>query len=183
MAEWYETAPVVQSKGTGENWFEAAPMVEQPAEKPLLQSATERLRFFNDILTMGGWDKLQAAAKAAAGQGKYADLVTQERAKTTAAQKGLGTAEEIALRTAGIAPLMLTGGAFGAGARALEAAAPTAAATQVARAAASPVTTGGKIATGASEGALMSAAEAAGRDYSIPEAAATGFLLAVLCLD
>jgi len=177
MAEWYETAPVVQSKGTGENWFEAAPMVEQPAEKPLLQSATERLRFFNDILTMGGWDKLQAAAKAAAGQGKYADLVTQERAKTSTAQQGLGTAEEIALRTAGIAPLMLTGGLFGAGARALEAAAPTAAATQVARAAASPVTTGGRIATGASEGALMSAAEAAGRDYSIPEAAATGLLL------
>jgi hypothetical protein len=155
------------------SFADAAPSTE----KPLIQSATDKLRFFNDILTMGGWDKLQAAAKAAAGQGKYADLVTQERAKTSTAQQGLGTAEEIALRTAGIAPLMLTGGLFGAGARALEAAAPTAAATQVARAAASPVTTGGRIATGASEGALMSAAEAAGRDYSIPEAAATGLLL------
>jgi len=185
MAAWYESAPLVEGQETKKNWYEAAPLAERTveksaepaAEKPMLQSATEKLRFFNDILTMGGWDKLQAAAKAAAGQGKYADLATQERAKTSTAQQGLGTAEEIALRTAGIAPLMFGGGLFGAAARGAEAFAPTAAATQVARAAASPVTTGGRIATGASEGALMSAAEAAGRDYSIPEAAATGLLL------
>jgi hypothetical protein len=155
------------------SFADAAPSTE----KPLLQSATDKLRFFNDILTMGGWDKLQAAAKAAVNQKSYADLLAQERARTAEAQKGLGTAEEIALRTAGIAPLMLGGGLFGVAARGAEALAPATAATQMVRAAASPTTTTGRIGAGAAEAGLTSAAEAAGRDYNIPEAMTTGMLL------
>ena len=168
-------APVQNQSAAPSN--AAAFLGEPAAEKPMLQSATEKLRFFNDILTMGGWDKLQAAAKAAAGQGQYADLVAQERAKTVAAQKDLGTAEEIALRTAGIAPLMLGGGMFGVAARGAEALAPASAAAQAVRAAASPATTTGRIGAGAAEGGLMSAAEAAGRDQNVQDAMLTGLLL------
>lgn len=177
MAEWWESAPVVEQPQAAGNWYEAAPLAEAVPEKTLTQAATERLRFFNDILTMGAWDKLQAAARSAAGQGAYADLVQQERAKTAAAQRGLGTAEELALRTAGIAPLALGGGIFGTTARLAEGAAPTSAAAQALRAAATPTTTAGRIGAGISEGALIGAAEAAGRDYNIPEAALTGGLL------
>ena len=168
-------APAEEQKKQPSN--AAAFLSEPAAEKPMLQSATEKLRFFNDILTMGGWDKLQAAAKAAVGQKSYTDLLAQERAKTAEAQKGLGTAEEIALRTAGIAPLMLGGGMFGVAARGAEALAPTSTATQLVRAAASPTTTTGRIGAGASEAGLMSAAEAAGRDQNVAEATTTGMLL------
>lgn len=180
MANWWESAPVVEQQTTAapaaENWFESAPVVQQQ-QPSMVGAATERLRFFNDILTMGAWDKLQAAAKAAAGRGTYDDLVQQEQAKTASAKQGLGTAEELALRTAGIAPIFLSRGLFGIGAALSGGAAPTSAVTQALRAAAAPTTTAGKIGAGISEGALMGAAEAAGRDYNVPEAALTGGLL------
>lgn len=143
-----------------------------PVEQPLTvsQAATkavyDRLRYMNDILSFGAWDKLQAAAKAFGGNTQYADQLARERAATAASTAGLGTAEQIGYGLLASAPLAAVGGLGGAATRAVGLGAPT-----------MPATVGGRIGAGIAEGAAQGALEALGKDQSVTGGATTGAAL------
>ena len=173
MAEWWESAPVVESQAAAPpasaNWYEAAPVAQaQPltAGQTAAKAVYDRLRYMNDVLSFGAWDKLQAAAKAYGGDTKYADQLARERAATAASTAGLGTAEQIGYGLLASAPLAAVGGLGGVATRAAGLGAP-----------AMPATVLGRIGAGAAEGSAQGALEALGRDQSVAGGAATGAAL------
>lgn len=143
-----------------------------PQAQPLTagQAATkavyDRLRYMNDVLSFGAWDKLQAAAKSFGGNTQYADQLARERAATAASTAGLGTAEQIGYGLLASAPLAAVGGLGGAATRVAGLGAP-----------AMPATVTGRIGAGAAEGAAQGALEALGRDQSVTGGATTGAAL------
>jgi len=170
MAEWWESAPVVESQvaapPASANWYEAAPVAQaQPltAGQTAAKAVYDRLRYMNDVLSFGAWDKLQAAAKAYGGNTQYADQLAKERAATAASTAGLGTAEQIGYGLLAGAPLAAVGGLGGVATRAAGLGAP-----------AMPATVLGRIGAGAAEGSAQGALEALGRDQSVATGATTG---------
>jgi hypothetical protein len=172
MANWWESAPVVEQAQGADNWYAAAPIVQeqqpqQPAQLTPTQAGVkavyDRLRYMNDVLSFGSYDKLQALAKSYVQGGSYQDQLARERAATQASTAGLGTAEKIGYGLIASAPLAAVGGLGGAATRVAGLGAP-----------ALPATVGGRVGAGIAEGAAQGAVEALGRDQGLTESALTG---------
>lgn len=187
MANWWESAPLVEqpqpAAPSGMDWLQQAPLVQQEAAAPtptaqprtLTQAATERLRYVNDVLTLGGWDRLQAAARTALGGAPFQQALTEERAATQAARQSLSVPEQIGYGLVGAAPLAATGGVLGLlgrGATAAGAPATGAALTQAATTAAP--TLAQRAGIGAAEIGLQGALEAGLRGEDVSTGATTG---------
>jgi hypothetical protein len=172
MANWWESAPVVEQAQGADNWYAAAPLVQeqQPQQQVQLTPAQagvkavyDRLRYMNDVLSFGSYDKLQALAKSYVQGGSYQEQLARERAATQASTAGLGTAEKIGYGLIASAPLAAVGGLGGAATRVAGLGAP-----------ALPATVGGRVGAGIAEGAAQGAVEALGRDQGLTESALTG---------
>jgi hypothetical protein len=171
MADWWESAPVVEQQTGGDNWYAAAPVVgqEQAAQPELTtgqaaaKAVYDRLRYMNDVMSFGAYDKLQALAKSYTQGGSYQDQLTKERAATQASTGGLGTAEKIGYGVLASVPLAAAGGVGGLATRAAGLGAPAMAPT-----------VGGRIGAGIAEGAAQGALEAVGRDQNVTSDALTG---------
>jgi len=190
MANWWDTAPLAEEPPStppagGGDWFASAPAVEpetpQPATeqpKSLTQAATDRLRYVNDVMTLGGWDRIQAAARSLVGGTPFQQAYQEEAGRTRAARESLSVPEQIGYGLVGSAPLAAAGGALGLLGRGASAVgAPTAsAALQQAATVAAP-TLGRRAAIGAAEAGLQGATEAAIKGQDIGTGAATGMAL------
>lgn len=171
MADWWESAPVVEQQAGGDNWYAAAPVVgqEQAAQPELTtgqaaaKAVYDRLRYMNDVMSFGAYDKLQALAKSYTQGGSYQDQLAKERAATQASTGGLGTAEKIGYGVLASVPLAAAGGVGGLATRAAGLGAPAMAPT-----------VGGRIGAGIAEGAAQGALEAVGRDQNVTSDALTG---------
>ena len=153
----------------------------QPAAAPvasggMLQSATDRLRYINDAITLGGYDKLVGGARSLIGNVPYQQAVQEEVAKTKAARESLSPAEQIGYSLAGSVPLVLAGGPAGLAATGARIASLPRAAGFFSQAAA-PVTTAGRIGAGVAEGAALGAIESTLRDTNVGEGAVLGGIL------
>lgn len=187
MANWWESAPLVEQApavAANMDWLQQAPLVqpEAPAApsqpRTLTQAATERLRYVNDVMTLGGWDRLQAAARTALGGAPFQQALTEERAATQAARQSLSVPEQIGYGVVGAAPLAAGGGVLGLlgrGASAVGAPTTGAALTQAATTAAP--TLAQRAGVGAAEVGLQGAIEAALKDQNISTGATTGAAL------
>lgn len=173
MANWWESAPVVDQTPAADNWYASAPVVQdqqtvqQPAPLTPTQAGVkavyDRLRYMNDVLSFGAYDKLQALAKSYARGGSYEEQLARERAATQASTAGLGTAERIGYGILASAPLAALGGVGGVAARAAGLGAPSI-----------PATVGGRVGAGIAEGAAQGALESIGRDQGLTESSLTG---------
>jgi hypothetical protein len=171
MADWWESAPVVEQQAGGDSWYSAAPVVgqEQAAQPELTtgqaaaKAVYDRLRYMNDVMSFGAYDKLQALAKSYTQGGSYQDQLAKERAATQASTGGLGTAEKIGYGVLASVPLAAAGGVGGLATRAAGLGAPAMAPT-----------VGGRIGAGIAEGAAQGALEAVGRDQNVTSDALTG---------
>lgn len=187
MANWWESAPLVEQPAAAApnmDWLQQAPLVQQeaapaPAQpRTMTQAATERLRYVNDVLTLGGWDRLQAAARTALGGAPFQQALTEERAATQAARQSLSVPEQIGYGVVGAAPLAAAGGVLGLlgrGATAVGAPTTGAALTQAATTAAPTLVQ--RAGVGAVEVGLQGAIEAAMKDQNLATGAATGAAL------
>lgn len=155
-------APAAQS---ADAFLAPAEQQAQPltAGQTAAKAVYDRLRYMNDVLSFGAWDKLQAAAKAYGGNTQYADQLAKERAATKASTEGLGTAEKIGYGLIASAPLAAVGGVGGVASRAAGLGAPV-----------MPATVTGRVGAGIAEGAAQGALEALGRDESVAGNATTG---------
>lgn len=192
MANWWDTAPLAEQPATqelqaGSDWFSSAPAVESaaapasaatPKPRSLTQAATDRLRYMNDVMTLGGWDRIQAAARSLTGRAPYQEAYQQEAERTRAARESLSLPEQLGYGLAGAAPLAAAGGAFGLLGRGASAVgAPTAgAALQQAATTVAP-TLGRRAAIGAAEAGLQGATEAAIKGQDVGTGAATGMAI------
>lgn len=151
-----------------------------PTQQPrsLTQAATDRLRYVNDVMTLGGWDRIQAAARALTGGTPFQQAYQEEAGRTRAARESLSLPEQIGYGVVGAAPLAVAGGALGLLGRVASAVgAPTAgAALQQAATVAAP-TLGRRAAIGAAEAGVQGATEAAIKGQDIGTGAATGMAL------
>ncbi len=142
---------------------QAAATAPASALSPGAKAIYDRLRYMNDVLSFGAYDKLQALAKSYAQGGSYEEQLARERAATQASTAGLGTAEKIGYGLLASAPLAAVGGVTGVAGRAAGLGAPT-----------MPATVGGRIGAGVVEGAAQGALEAVGRDEGVTGGALTG---------
>lgn len=139
------------------------------------QSITDRLRYINDIMTLGGYDRLVGAAKSAMGGGPYAQTSQEEIAKTRAAREGLSTGEQIGYGLLGAAPLAAAGGIVGGIGRGLSSLGAESAGAALSRAASTAAPTlAQRAGVGAAEVGLQGAAEAAIKGQDISGGATTG---------
>lgn len=192
MADWWKKDELVSAPSTGggaaQTWgggdelVSNAPLsapatgapVAAPAAQSIQQSIANRLKYINDIATMGYWDKISAGLRSAAGGPSYEEALKQERAQTKAAGEQLGTAEKVLYGAAGMAPLALAGGPLGIAAKTAGSVMGGGRAAAALARMAAPSTTVGRVAAGAAEGAGLGALEAAGRDTDIATGAALG---------
>ena len=131
MSDWWKKDELISAPpsgaGAAQTWFgkdelvspppAAGAPVAAPAEQGIQQSIANRLKYINDIATMGYWDKISAGLRAATGGPSYEAALRQERAQTKAAGEQLGTAEKVLYGAAGMAPLALAGGPLGIAAK------------------------------------------------------------------
>ena len=183
MAEWWESAPVVEQPQAAGNWYEAAPLANAPSApvpqvqpRSAAQSLDEAARWAANFATLGFADKLAAYMGSLGGRGQYEELLKQERARSQQAEENVPLAAKIPLGAAGIAPMVLAGGPAGALAAGARLANLPTAAGALGRIAA-PTTTAGRIGAGVAEGAGLGALEAVGRDTDVAGGAALGGLL------
>lgn len=151
----------------------AAAPSQQP--KSLTQAAADRLRYINDVMTLGGWDRLVAAGRTALGGTPYQQAYQQETAQTRGARESLSIPEQIGYGVIGGAPLAAAGGALGLLGRAATAGGATTAGTALQRAATTAAPTlGQRAAIGGAEVGLQGATEAAIKGEDIGTGAITG---------
>lgn len=164
----------ISPKG-GDMFADLVPETGAKQAKSLTQSATERLRYINDVMTFGGWDRLQALARSTLGSTPYQQALTEERAATEAARGSLSIPEQIGYGVIGAVPLAAAGGLLGLGGRALTAGGATRAGGALTEAAtvAAP-TLVQRAGIGAAEVGLQGALEAALKDQNISTGATTG---------
>jgi len=147
-------------------------------QKSYAQLAADRLRYINDVMTLGAWDRLVGAGRAAAGGTPYQQAYQQEAAQTRAARESLSIPEQIGYGVVGGAPLAAAGGALGLIGRAATGGGATTAGTALQRAATTAAPTlGQRAAIGAAEVGLQGATEAAIKGEDIGTGAATGMAL------
>lgn len=190
MANWWDTAPLAEeptpaAPAAAGDWFASAPAVETAApqaaqEKPrsLTQAATDRLRYVNDVMTLGGWDRIQAAARSLTGGTPFQQAYQEEAGRTRSARESLSLPEQIGYGLVGAAPAAYAGGLtglLGGGLTALGASSAGAALRQAATVAAP--TLGRRAAIGAAEAGLQGAAEAAIKGQDIGTGTATGMAI------
>jgi len=170
-----QTAPTMGAAPSADIFGDLVPAQRQGG---IAQAATDRLRYINDVMTLGGWDRLQAAARSISGGASFSQALGEERAKTEAARGQLSVPEQIGYGVVGAAPLAAAGGVLGLlgrGASAVGAPAVGGALTQAATAAAPTLTQRAGI--GAAEVGLQGAIEAAMRGQDVSSGATTGAAL------
>jgi hypothetical protein len=139
------------------------------------QAVTDRLRYINDVMTLGGYDRLVGAARSAMGGPSFQQASQEEIAKTQAARQGLSTGEQIGYGLLGSVPLAAAGGVVGTLGRGLSSLGAESAGAALSRAASTAAPTlAQRAGVGAVEVGAQGAAEAAIRGQDISGGAATG---------
>jgi len=188
MANWWDTAPIAEQPSSpapqaGGDWFATAPVADQARAEPsqprsLMQSATDRLRYVNDVMTLGGWDRIQAAARSMTGGAPFQEAYQQEAGRTRTARESLSLPEQIGYGLVGAAPLAVGGGVLGLLGRGATATGATGAGAALQQAATTVAPTlGRRAAIGAAEAGLQGAAEAAIKGEDVGAGAGTGMAL------
>jgi len=164
-------------QGSGGDMFADLIPAAAPSQQPksLTQAAADRLRYINDVMTLGGWDRLVAAGRTALGGTPYQQAYQQETAQTRGARESLSIPEQLGYGVIGGAPLAAAGGALGLLGRAATAGGATTAGTALQRAATTAAPTlGQRAAIGGAEVGLQGATEAAIKGEDIGTGAITG---------
>ena len=166
------------SQGSGSIFADLVPSAAPSQPRSLMQSATDRLRYVNDVMTLGGWDRLQAAARSMTGGAPFQEAYQQEAGRTRTARESLSLPEQIGYGLVGAAPLAVGGGVLGLLGRGATATGATGAGAALQQAATTVAPTlGRRAAIGAAEAGLQGAAEAAIKGEDIGAGAGTGMAL------
>ena len=170
--------PAQASQGSGGMFTDLVPSAAPAQPRSLMQSATDRLRYVNDVMTLGGWDRLQAAARSMTGGAPFQEAYQQEAGRTRTARESLSLPEQIGYGLVGAAPLAVGGGVLGLLGRGATATGATGAGAALQQAATTVAPTlGRRAAIGAAEAGLQGAAEAAIKGEDIGAGAGTGMAL------